>query len=239
MKLKYLAPNMFTITSLLAGFMGLNFAANGNYDTACWMVIISVFCDGFDGKVARMLNAQSRFGAEMDSFVDFFSFGVVPAFIAYRTSLHHFQAFGIFASFAFIFAGMFRLIRFNIGNTDLDTKSDFEGLPIPAASGLITTFILLNYKVYGTFKHDAILLLMTCIGAFLMVSKIEYVCSDRVTKNSHRKIQRAMLFLVVLSMFVIKSYAFFGIAYGYAIYGLFRYLRDVTHHDTEESIQLK
>jgi len=87
MKIKYIFPTMITASSLIFGLIAMNAASESNFVMASWLIALSILCDGLDGKVARLLNASTKFGAELDTLSDFVVFGVVPGFIAYKSAL--------------------------------------------------------------------------------------------------------------------------------------------------------
>ena len=87
MNKKIIIPNAITGLSLISGLTALHFTFENNFILAAWLIAFSMLCDGLDGKIARLLNAQSRFGAQFDTLSDFVAFGVVPGFMVYRYKL--------------------------------------------------------------------------------------------------------------------------------------------------------
>ena len=145
----YLVPNMFTIAALFSSFYGILLALNAsiqqtdNYKPAALMVFISMVLDGMDGRVARKLNAQSEFGAQLDSLADMVSFGVAPAIIAYTWQLHHFQM-GWAVAFIYCACAALRLALFNVLIGVVD-KRWFVGVPSPAAAALVAGLVWISY----------------------------------------------------------------------------------------------
>src|SRR5690606_2033527 len=123
-------PNMFTVGNLFLGIIAIIFAFHDQWQYAAMMVIIGMFLDGLDGRVARMLNAQSEFGKELDSLSDVVSFGVAPALIMYVAVLHDMGVVGWIITAVFPFCGALRLARFNV---EPGLPGFFIGLPITAA----------------------------------------------------------------------------------------------------------
>ena len=129
----YLLPNLFTTGSLFAGFYGIVAAINSHFELAAIAVLVAMLLDGLDGRVARLTNTQSDFGAEYDSLADMASFGLAPALIVYYWSLSGLGKIGWLAAFLYSASAALRLARFNTqaGSSD---KRFFQGLPIPAAA---------------------------------------------------------------------------------------------------------
>ena len=138
--LRALAPNAITAAALCVGLTGIRFAIGGEIEKAVIAVIFAGMLDGVDGRIARLLNAQSRFGAELDSLADSISFGVAPALIIYLWTLQSLPRLGWFAALAFAICCVLRLARFNarIDLPDEPHKSAgfLTGVPAPVGAGL-------------------------------------------------------------------------------------------------------
>lgn len=161
-------PNMLTVGNLFLGIVAIILAFQGNeyVDYAAITVIIGMLLDGLDGRVARLLNAQSEFGKELDSLSDVITFGVAPAFIMYVVTLQHLDIAGIFITAVFPICGALRLARFNV---QAGVPGYFIGLPITAAGGVLATLAL-----YHNFFPIGVLAIGMLLLAFLMVSKVKY-----------------------------------------------------------------
>ncbi|MEJ8546526.1 CDP-diacylglycerol--serine O-phosphatidyltransferase [Brevibacillus borstelensis] len=161
-------PNMLTVSNLFLGIVAIILAFQGNQyvEYAAITVIIGMLMDGLDGRVARMLNAQSEFGKELDSLSDVITFGVAPAFIMYVVALQDLNLIGIFVTAVFPICGALRLARFNV---QAGVPGYFIGLPITAAGGVLATLALYHH-VFNVALLAASMLLL----AFLMVSNIKY-----------------------------------------------------------------
>jgi CDP-diacylglycerol--serine O-phosphatidyltransferase len=170
----YLLPNLFTTAALFAGFYAMVAAIHSRFEAAAVSIMIAMILDGMDGRIARMTNTQSAFGAEYDSLSDMAAFGIAPALVMYQWALFDFGRLGWLAAFFFTAAAALRLARFN---TQVDTadKRYFQGLPSPAAAGLIAGLVWLGteYDLTGTALAMTALLL-TLSGAVLMVSNVRY-----------------------------------------------------------------
>lgn len=143
LSLRAMLPNAITSAALCAGLTGVRFAIEGAWDYAVLAVMLAGVLDGIDGRIARLLNAQSRFGAELDSLADSLSFGMAPALILYMWSLKDLERFGWFAALAFAICCALRLARFNarIDVEDQPHKSAgfLTGVPAPVGAGLAFT----------------------------------------------------------------------------------------------------
>ncbi|GAB7387325.1 CDP-diacylglycerol--serine O-phosphatidyltransferase [Bacillaceae bacterium] len=162
-------PSLFTIGNLFLGIVAIILAFQGEplyVEYAAILIIVGMFLDGLDGRVARMLNAQSDFGKELDSLSDVISFGVAPAFIMYVVALQDLNMLGIFLTAVFPICGALRLARFNI---QTGTPGYFVGLPITAAGGVLATLAL-----YHEFLTPVLSILGVLGLSFLMVSNIKY-----------------------------------------------------------------
>jgi CDP-diacylglycerol--serine O-phosphatidyltransferase len=128
----YLLPNLFTSAALFAGFFAIVQAMNGHFEQAAMAIFIAMVLDGLDGRVARMTNTQSAFGAEYDSLSDMVSFGVAPALILYVWALKPLGKLGWLAAFLYCACAALRLARFNTKlDDDYQDKRYFQGLPSP------------------------------------------------------------------------------------------------------------
>ncbi|HUG42896.1 MAG TPA: CDP-diacylglycerol--serine O-phosphatidyltransferase, partial [Acidobacteriota bacterium] len=134
----YLLPSAFTVGNLFAGFFSIIATLNGNYGHAAIAIGVAVVLDGIDGRVARMANASSDFGLQLDSLADVISFGVAPAVLIYSWGLADLGNFARLSAFVFLVCGTMRLARFNANVQDL---KHFAGLPIPAGAGVIAAMV--------------------------------------------------------------------------------------------------
>lgn len=137
-----LLPNAFTTGALFCGFYAIVMAMNQRFEHACWAVFIAMILDGLDGRIARLTNTQSEFGAQYDSLSDMVSFGAAPALVIYEWSLRGLGKLGWIAAFVYCAGAALRLARFNT-NIQVVDKRFFQGLPSPAAAALIVGFIMM------------------------------------------------------------------------------------------------
>ena len=227
-KSRFLIPNFFTALSLVSGLLALQFTFEENFVIAAWLITLSILCDGLDGKLARWLNAYSKFGAMFDTLSDFVAFGVVPAFLAYKSYLFKFGFWGIAISFFYIFAGGYRLVLFTLKNTDTNKKHPFIGLPIPAAGGFISSYIILNYYFWHSLRYPEIFLAVTLISTLLMISHIEYLPIEKGKKITGES--KLFIVLATISIIVAIKYFYFVFIIWIIIYILYGIIRHFVRH---------
>ncbi len=169
----FLLPNLFTTAALFAGFYAIVAAINDRFEAAAVAIFVATVLDSMDGRIARLTNTASDFGAEYDSLSDMVSFGLAPALVVYEWSLVNLGKFGWLAAFIYTAAAALRLARFNtqIGIAD---KRYFQGLPSPAAAGLIAGLVWLCEEMQIKENIQAVAFLFTIVAGCLMVSKIRY-----------------------------------------------------------------
>lgn len=177
----YLLPNLFTTANLFAGFFCIVTAINGNFYAAAATVFVAMVLDSLDGRVARLTNTQSAFGAEYDSLSDMVAFGLAPAVLAYQWALSSLGNVGLTVAFIYVACAALRLARFNtqIGKVD---KKWFIGLASPAAAGVVAgsvwaVWALDEPGIYGYDLPLAVIMLFALLVAaagLLMVSNIKY-----------------------------------------------------------------
>lgn len=168
----YLLPNLLTTAALFAGFYSIVVAMEGLFETAAIAIFIAVIADALDGRVARMTNTQSVFGAQYDSLSDMTSFGIAPALVLYSWSLLHLGKLGWLAAFLYAAGVALRLARFN---TQAQDKRYFQGLPSTASAAFIASMVWLVSSLHLTGQAVAIpIAVITVCVAGLMVSLIRY-----------------------------------------------------------------
>ncbi len=175
--LRALVPNAITSAALCCGLTGIRFAIGGDFRSAVLAVILAGMLDGIDGRVARLMKAQSRFGAELDSLSDAISFGVAPALILYLWSLQDVPRFGWFAALALAVCCALRLARFNarIDMAEQPHKSAgfLTGVPAPVGAGL--AFLPLYLWIASgreEFRQPIAVAAWAALIAFMMISNM-------------------------------------------------------------------
>ena len=169
----YVLPNLMTTANLFFGFFAIIQAIKGAYDFAAYSIVAAAFFDQLDGRLARLTQSTSQFGAEYDSLCDLVSFGLAPSLMLYLWALHPFGRLGWVVSFLFAACGALRLARFNVQKNIIE-KSYFQGLPIPMAAGIVASSVLFYQDMDLNPIGSISLLLMTTLLAFVMVSNFRY-----------------------------------------------------------------
>ncbi len=170
----YLLPNLFTTACLFGGFYAILAAIGGRYEAAAIAIFLAMVMDGLDGRVARLTQTQSAFGAEYDSLSDMVAFGVAPALVMYVWSLAHLGKFGWLVAFVYTAGTALRLARFNtqIGSAD---KRYFQGLPSPAAAAIVASAVWLgNWYALESATVSVVAGALTACAGLLMVSNFRY-----------------------------------------------------------------
>lgn len=201
----YLLPNLFTTAALFAGFYAIVAAMHGKFEQAAIAVFIAMILDGLDGRVARLTNTQSAFGAEYDSLSDMASFGLAPALIMYEWALFGMSQYGWqwgklgwLGAFVYVACAALRLARFNTRASSTD-KRYFQGLPSPAAAATLAAFVWVGFDYGLPAKTMAVfaLVLTVCIG-LLMVSSMSYYSFKEF--DFRNKVPFVALLLIVLAI---------------------------------------
>lgn len=200
----YLLPNLLTTAGLFAGFYGIVAAIGGRYEEAAIAIFVAIVMDGMDGRIARMTNTQSDFGAEYDSLVDMVAFGLAPALIVYEWALQPLGKIGWLIAFVYAAATALRLARFNTQVSTLG-KRYFQGLASPAAAGLIAGLVWFvdDAGMAGTDVTYIVAFLTTAAGV-LMVSNVRY--------RSFKDIDFKGKIRFVIVLFIVLGLVFISIA---------------------------
>jgi CDP-diacylglycerol--serine O-phosphatidyltransferase len=223
----YLLPNLLTTGAMFGGFYAVVAAMQGKFEAAAVAVFIAMILDGLDGRVARMTNTQTEFGAQYDSLSDLISFGVAPGLVMYQWALVNLQSLGVawgkagwLAAFVYVACAALRLARFNtqIGKVD---KRFFVGLPSPAAAAVMVGMVWVFHDLEVTGRNVQIpAFMLTLATGLLMVSNISfYSFKDFDLRNR----VPFVAILVVLLVFALTTLdppkVLFGVFLTYALSG--------------------
>ncbi len=216
----YLLPNLFTTAGLFAGFFAIIAAIDGRFEAAAIAIFVAMIMDGIDGRLARITNTQSDFGAEYDSLADMVSFGLAPALVIFMWSLSSLGKLGWIAAFVYTAGAALRLARFNTQLHVID-KNYFQGLASPPAAALIVGLVWAGEE-YGL-PGDAVTLwafLLTLSAGLLMVSKVRYHSFKGFDIKG--KVPFVTIFFIALLFVFISTnppYILFSMAFVYAASG--------------------
>ena len=221
----YILPNLFTTAALFAGFYAIVQAMQGDFASAAAAIFVAMVLDGLDGRVARLTNTQSPFGAEYDSLSDMVSFGAAPALVVYVWALQDLGNLGWIAAFIYCAGAALRLARFN---TTLDSadKRYFQGLPSPAAAALVAGFVwVINDN--GIPGQEAVWFaaLITVFAGLSMVSNVLFWSGKDI--NLRKRVPFIVVIAFVLGFALVSSYppgVLFALFLAYALSGYVIYL---------------
>ena len=218
-------PSFFTLMNLFSGFIALIQAHNGNFSVAAWLIVLAAFFDLLDGMVARMANATSAFGVELDSLCDAVSFGAAPSFLVYTYGLSTLGEAGVLLAALPAICGVVRLARFNV--TFTEKKDYFIGLPIPAQAMTVVAFILTfngRETWFNRFELGelSILIPLVIVLAALMVSNVRFAAMPKPNPayiRAHPKTFVAFVVGVLLVLFLQEIGLFLALV-GYLVWGI-------------------
>lgn len=233
----FLLPNLFTTGALFAGFYAIIAAIKGQFEMAAIAIFLALLLDGLDGRVARLTNTQSDFGAEYDSLSDMASFGLAPSLVVYQWSLLHLASVGTLwgklgwlVAFIYTASGALRLARFNtqVGKTD---KRYFQGLPSPAAASVVVGAVWVC-ETYGIPGPDVMFpaMILTLAAGLLMVSRFSYYSFKDVDLKKQVPFIAVVIVLMIFVLLSIETptvlfIGFFLYMISGPILALFRWMR--------------
>lgn len=232
--LRAMLPNAITAAAMCAGLTGIRFAISEQWEYAVLAVVLAGILDGVDGRIARLLNAQSRFGAELDSLADSLSFGMAPAIILYMWSLQGLPSFGWFAALAFAICCAVRLARFN-ARIDVDDQPHksagfLTGVPAPVAAGLaFMPFYLWTVTGSDSFREPVALTIWLGLIAILMISNIATLSWASIRPRRGIRLGLIVILALAFAVALIKPWwVLIVVSVGYLVlmpYGLLKYGR--------------
>ena len=233
--LRALAPNAITAAALCSGLTGIRFATDGQWEKAVFAVILAGMLDGIDGRVARLMKAQSRFGAELDSLADNVSFGVAPALILFMWSLNDLPRVGWFAALALAVCCALRLARFN-ARIDLPEQPHksagfLTGVPAPVGAGLAFLPLYLWIASGGEqlFRTPLIVGVWTLGMAFLMISSVATLSWGSLRPRRSIRLEVIAVFGIVIAALLTEPWwtlvAICAVYLALLPLGVFRYAR--------------
>jgi len=184
-------PSFFTLMNLFCGFVAIVQIHDGKLEFGAWLIVLAAFFDLMDGFMARIANATSEFGIELDSLSDIVSFGVAPAFLLYSYSMNEMMIIGVIISAFPALCGAVRLARFNV-DARIEDPDYFKGLPIPAMAMMVVALFLIFHQVpeyFEGFKYgfNSMLIPVILLLSLLMVSTVPFDKIPRFKKETMRQ----------------------------------------------------
>ncbi|MCP1198002.1 CDP-diacylglycerol--serine O-phosphatidyltransferase [Notoacmeibacter sp. MSK16QG-6] len=217
--LRLIWPNLVTVLAICFGLTGMRFAIEGDMERAVYLVLVAAVLDGIDGRLARMLKATSKFGAQMDSLADIVNFGVVPAILLYSDLLYMTKPFGWIAALIFTVACGLRLARFNVMSENPGRATwqgeYFVGVPAPSAAVLLLVPVYLG--VLGMEPGQTMAVLATAYAllvAVLMVSRLPVWSGKALGARVPRDAVVPILLMVVIVAMLLYFYTFLTLLVG-------------------------
>jgi CDP-diacylglycerol---serine O-phosphatidyltransferase len=222
-QLRYILPNLITVLAICAGLSGIRLAFEGRFEVAVLMVLLAAFLDGIDGRLARMMKGQSKFGAQMDSIADAVNFGAAPALVLYAYVLDQVRSIGWIAALVYAIACCLRLARFNVMNDNPEQSANsgdyFVGVPAPAGACLVMLPVYLGFLGTETTTPIAMFsALYTVLIGLLMISQLPVYSGKRATSRIPRDIVLPLIlgitiYVALLASFTWETLALSAIAY--------------------------
>jgi CDP-diacylglycerol--serine O-phosphatidyltransferase len=218
---RVLVPNVITLLALCAGLTAIRLAFEQKLELALAAIVFAAALDGIDGRIARLIKGQSRFGAELDSLADFVNFGCAPGLMLYLWDLSEYGNVGWIAAMVFAICAALRLARFNVmiddPNRPLWGGNFFTGVPAPAGAIIVMLPIYLN--LLGVPKPaPTIVLIYTLAVAFLMVSQLPVFSGKRVGKRVPSEMVLPVFVLVILFIALLIAYPWWVLSIGTVCY---------------------
>jgi CDP-diacylglycerol--serine O-phosphatidyltransferase len=222
-------PSAFTLGNLFFGFWAIVSAFNGNFRWAGWFIVFAGILDLLDGRVARLSNTGTRFGAELDSLVDVISFGVAPALLIYFLDFSNAGRFAWILCYIYVVAVALRLARFNVLSAGKPSTGWFTGMPSPSAGMTLAVYYPFSqtdwYRAslsYLDLQHEGLVVLMLLL-AVLMVSNVKYPKFPPIGVRSARGIFGLVVHLVILLGGILApEYFLFPLGLFYMVFGITR-----------------
>lgn len=207
LSLHKMIPNMITLTALATGMTAIKFAIAGRWEAAVIAIVVAAFMDAFDGAAARLLKAQSKLGAELDSFSDFLCFGVAPGLVMYLWLLNDWPRWGWTAALVFAMAVALRLARFNIGTEEKDPNDPlskyFTGVPSPTGAGLFILPMIVSFiapaDALEWVMHPKLVAIWGLVVAGMMVSNIPTFSTKQIRITYKMRIPVLGLFAILIA----------------------------------------
>jgi CDP-diacylglycerol--serine O-phosphatidyltransferase len=218
---RMLVPNFITLLAICAGLTAIRLSTEGRMELAVAAIVFAAMLDGLDGRVARMIKGQSKFGAELDSLADFVNFGVAPGLILYFWQLNELHNGGWIAAMVFAISGGLRLARFNATMDDPNKPAFavnyFTGVPAPA--GAITVLLPIYLAFLGLPRPPAVLTaLYTLLIAFLMVSRLPVFSGKTVRMRVPPEMVLPVFVAVVFFIALLIGYPWYILSVGSVLY---------------------
>ncbi len=211
-------PNIVTLLSVCSGLTAIKYTFNYKWEMAVIFIIMSAILDGMDGRIARMLDSSTDFGAELDSLADLVNFGVAPGLLIYFYSLKNIKVVGWSLVMAFVICLAIRLARFNVEslqdiNSDLEYRRNFfVGVPAPIGALLVIMPIILSFSIeefsimYNIFENQYFIAVYTLIISTLIVSRIPTFSGKNIRITSNMEPITTFIIGIIIVLLITKPW---------------------------------
>lgn len=218
---RMLVPNVITLLAICAGLTAIRLSIEGRMTLAVYAIVFAAALDGIDGRIARLIKGQSKFGAELDSLADFVNFGVAPGLMLYFWQLHELGNAGWIAAMVFAISMCLRLARFNATLDDPNkpafAANFFTGMPAPA--GAITVMLPIYAAFLDLGRWPASLTAgYTLLIAFLMVSRLPVFSGKSMRMRVPPELVLPAFVAVIFFIALLISYPWYVLSIGTVLY---------------------
>jgi CDP-diacylglycerol--serine O-phosphatidyltransferase len=213
----FILPSLLTVGNIFCGYYSIISTMHGNYDLAAEAIGVAFILDALDGRIARLTNAASGFGLQLDSLADVISFGIAPSILVLNWGLGNIDhRLGWIAAFTFTICGAMRLARFNV---QAGRFKHFVGLPIPAAGGMIAAIVHFFVEPVSSMIGAGILVATVFSLAFLMISTLRYSSLKNLTLGRKSHLTILVIALLVALIYSYSRWTLLLLAAVYAVSG--------------------
>jgi len=219
----YFIPNLFTLLNLFFGFLAIVKIMSGEFNIAAWFIIFAVIFDAWDGALARLTDSESNFGFVFDSFADLISSGLAPSLLVYSSIIDSYGFWAVIICFVYVFAGSYRLSRFNILHK-LKRSSGYIGLPLPVSAVTISALwifdpLIINIDISCWWIYIILLL------SVIMVSPVPYHWPVISFKKGYKiSIFSVLLLLGTLMMILFPKKYLFPLLMIFILYNVVKWI---------------
>ena len=219
-------PSFLTICNIFCGFLAITQVIEGDILIGAWLIVLAVFFDTIDGKVAKLTKSTSFFGIEFDSLADMISFGVATSLLIYQAYLKTLGFIGIFLCFIYLVFGAFRLARFNIQYDEVKSNYYYNGLPITFSALVLSTLMIFSYDIWGDFRFTGFLIILLLGLSVLMISQIKYetIRILNFLEGKPFKLKSILFYILVLILAIFPRKAIFPFSLLFVLLGIMRSL---------------
>ena len=238
---KRFIPNILTLINMFLGFLSIGLILNDMPLKAGIFILGAALFDAFDGKIARLLGIDSKFGLEFDSMADTVSFCVVPSILIYSLYVKGLPALiGGIISFIPLMFGTIRLAKFNLSPVDKNL-SYFIGLPTPIAAITLFSYLFFNNQIFGNIGDPRTALMLTFSLAVLMISPIPFAKFPLFSFHSGTKnsVSLILFFISLLLLYFFRGYVLLPISLMYIIVGIIKWLSNPHRYNDNSNFNVK